>query len=98
MSYYQTLGQHIAMLNIGTKLLLIPDDYWLQNSRLEAMVLCQGSIPYTQPSKKLSDNSLDHMKSLHFLAPFHHSPTPDSLQAVTPVFHMLNVGTSNSKI
>src|SRR5882724_3293022 len=46
MSYTNNSDNTLLMLNVNTKLPLIPDDYQLRNSRLEAK-LCQGSIfPY----------------------------------------------------
>src|SRR5882724_5540707 len=70
MSYTNNSDNTLSMLNINTKLPLIPNDYWLQNSRLEAMFTSRlnSSIQHDLPRKYLI-NSLDHTKSLHSLAP-----------------------------
>src|SRR5882724_6515638 len=39
MSYTNNLDNTLPMLNVDTKLPLIPNGYWLQNSRLEAMFM-----------------------------------------------------------
>src|SRR5882724_4725599 len=69
-SYTNNLDNTLPMLNVDTKLPLIPNDYWLWNSRLEATFTSRlnSSIQHNLPRSYLI-NSLDHMKSLHFLAP-----------------------------
>src|SRR5882672_5233363 len=58
------------MLNIDTKLLLIPNDFRLQNSRLVATLTSRlnSSIRHNLP-RSFPINSLDCTKSLHNLAP-----------------------------
>src|SRR5882724_6698230 len=70
MSYTNNSDNTLPMLNVDTKLLLIPNDYWLWNSRLEAIFMSRlnSSIQHDLPRNYLII-SLDHTKSLHFLAP-----------------------------
>src|SRR5882724_3125605 len=69
-SYTNNSDKTLLMLNINTKLPLIPDNYWLQNSRLEAnfMSRLNISIQHDLPRNYLI-NSLVCTKSLHSLAP-----------------------------
>src|SRR5882724_5165122 len=69
-SYTSNLDKTLPMLNINTKLPLIPDDSRLWNSRLEAKFMSRlnSSIQHDLPRSYLI-NSLVRMKSLHFLAP-----------------------------
>src|SRR5882724_3692449 len=70
MSYTNNSDNTFPMLNVDTKLLLIPNDYRLQNSRLEAKFMSrlnsfvQHDLPRNYPI-----NFLVHTKSLHSLAP-----------------------------
>src|SRR5882724_10805680 len=70
MSYTNNLDNTLPMLNVNTKLPLIPDNYQLWNSRLEAMFMSRlnSSIQHDLP-RNYPINSLDCMKSLCFLAP-----------------------------
>src|SRR5882724_7902157 len=70
MSYTNNSDNTMLMLNIDTKLLLIPNNYQLWNSRLEAMFTSRlnTSIQPNLPRNYLI-NSLVHTKSLHSLAP-----------------------------
>src|SRR5882724_9454791 len=69
-SYTNNSDNTLPVLNVDTKLTLIPDDYWLRNSRLEAMFMAKlnTSVQLDLP-RNYSINSLVHMKSLHSLAP-----------------------------
>src|SRR5882724_2878034 len=69
-SYTNNLDNTLPMLNVNTKLLLIPDDYQLRNSRLEAKFMSRlnSSIQHDL-LRSYPINSLVCMKSLHSLAP-----------------------------
>src|SRR5882724_1088101 len=83
-SYTNNSDNTLSMLNINTKLLLIPDDYWLQNSRLGAKFMSRpnSSIQH-DPPRNYPINSLDCMKSLHFLAPI---PSPYDFRTVSVLY------------
>src|SRR5882724_9326720 len=70
MSYTNNRDNTLPMLNVNTKLPLIPYDYWLWNSRLEAIFMSRLniSIQHDLPRNYLI-NSLVCTKSLHSLAP-----------------------------
>src|SRR5882724_7110964 len=69
-SYANNSGRTLLKLNIDIKFPLIPDKFWLQNSRLEAMCMSRSnSSVQPNPPRNYPINSLDCMKSLHFLAP-----------------------------
>jgi len=84
MSYTNNSDNTLPMLNVNTKLPLIPDDYWLRNSRLEAKFMSRlnSSIWHDLPRNYLI-NSLDCTKSLHFLAPI---PSPSDFQTVSMLY------------
>src|SRR5882724_11327501 len=69
-SYTNNSDNTLPMLNVDTKLLLIPDDYQLQNSRLEATFMSRlnSSVQHDLLSS-YPINSLVCTKSLHSLAP-----------------------------
>src|SRR5882724_7067372 len=69
-SYTNNSDNTLPMLNIDTKLPLIPDDYQLRNSRLEAKFMSRlnFSVRHDLP-RSYPINSLVHTKSLHSLAP-----------------------------
>src|SRR5882724_8824951 len=69
-SYTSNSDNTLLMLNVVTKLPLILNDYQLRNSKLEAKFMSRlnSSVQHDPPRNYLI-NSLDHMKSLHFLAP-----------------------------
>src|SRR5882724_2691623 len=70
MSYTNNLDNTLPMLNVDTKLPLIPDDYRLQNSRLEATFMSRLNFSIRHDLRRSYPiNSLVHMKSLHSLAP-----------------------------
>jgi len=83
-SYTNNSDNTLLKLNIDTKLLLIPDDFQLQISRLEATFMSRlnSSVQYDPPRNYLI-NSLDLMKSLHFLAPI---LSPYNFQTVTVLY------------
>src|SRR5882724_13708029 len=58
------------MLNVDTRHLLTPDDYWPQKSKLEAKYLSRLNISVQLgPQRNFQTSSLARMKSLHTLAP-----------------------------
>src|SRR5882672_8293346 len=69
-NFIKNFGSTSLKLNVDTKLPLIPDDYWLRNSRLVATLTSRlnSSVRHDLPGSFLI-NSLDHIKSLHDLAP-----------------------------
>src|SRR5882724_5521695 len=69
-SYTSNLDNTLPMLNVDTKLPLIPDDHRPRNSRLEAKFTSRlnFSVQHDLPRNYLI-NSLACMKSLHSLAP-----------------------------
>src|SRR5882724_11155415 len=69
-SYTSNLDNTLPMLNVDTKLPLIPDHYQLRNSRLEATFMSRlnSSIRHDLRRSYLI-NSLVRTKSLHSLAP-----------------------------
>src|SRR5882724_4060246 len=70
MSYTNNLYNTLPMLNVNTKIPLIPNNYQLWNSRLEATFMSRlnNSIQLDLP-RNYPINSLVCMKSLHSLAP-----------------------------
>src|SRR5882724_6366331 len=81
MSYTNNSDNTLPKLNVNTKLPLIPDNYRLWNSRLEATFMSRlNSSVQHDPPRNYPTNSLDHTKSLHFLAPI---PSPDDIQTVS---------------
>src|SRR5882724_6921546 len=69
-SYTSNSDKTLPMLNLDTKLLLIPDDYRLRNSKLEAKFMSR--LNYSIQHDLLRSypiNSLVCTKSLHSLAP-----------------------------
>src|SRR5882724_10476151 len=84
MSYTNNLGNTLPKLNVNTKLLLIPSDFWLQNSQLEAKYTSRlnSSVQLDLP-RNSPINSLDCMKSLHILAPI---PSPSDFQTVSTLY------------
>src|SRR5882724_4984695 len=83
-SYTNNLDNTLPMLNVDTKLPLIPDDYQPQNSRLEAMLMSRlNSSVQHKPPRNYPINSLDHTKSLHFLAPIQ---SPFNFQTVSVLY------------
>src|SRR5882724_7207056 len=74
----------LLKLNVDTKLPLIPGDFWLQNSRLEAKHLLRlNSSIWLNPPRNYPINSLDHTKSLHSLAP---TLSPYDFQTVSMLY------------
>src|SRR5467141_3991174 len=69
-NYTTNYGNILLKLNVDTKLLLIPDNFWLQNSRLVATLMSRlnSSIRHNLP-RSFPINSLDCTKSLHDPAP-----------------------------
>src|SRR5882724_7319691 len=69
-SYTNNSDNTLPMLNVDTKLPLIPDDYRLRISRLEAKCMSRlnFSVQHDLP-RNYPINSLVRMKSLHSLAP-----------------------------
>jgi len=78
------------MLNVDTKLLLIPENYQPPEFKIGSHIYFKAQFFYmTQPSKKLSNKFLGPYKTLAL--PGTHSVTLwllDSLHAVHPVFHI----------
>src|SRR5882724_8991383 len=70
MSYTNNSDNTFPMLNIDTKLLLIPNDSRLRNSRLEAKFMSRLNFSIQHDLlRSYPINSLVHMKPLHSLAP-----------------------------
>src|SRR5882724_347405 len=70
MSYTNNSDNTLPMLNVDTKLPLIPNDYRLWNSRLEATFMSRlNSSVQHDLRRSYPINSLVCMKSLHSLAP-----------------------------
>src|SRR5882724_7124173 len=88
-SYTNNSDNTLLMLNVDTQIPLIPDDYWLWNSKLEAMFMSRLNLSIQHdPPRNYLINSLDLTKSLHSLAP---TPSPYdfwSLHTVHLVFHV----------
>src|SRR5882724_8051441 len=84
MSYTNNSDNTLLMLNVDTKFLLIPNDYWLRNSRLEAMFMSKlnYSIQHDLP-RNYPINSFVRTKSLHFLAPI---LSPFNFQTVSALY------------
>jgi len=69
-SYTNNSDNTLPMLNVDTKLPLIPDDYRLRISRLEAKCMSRLNFPLQHDlPRNYPINSLVRMKSLHSLAP-----------------------------
>src|SRR5882724_864618 len=98
MSYTNNLGNTLPKLNVNTKLPLIPGDFQLHSSQLEAKYMSRlnSSIQLNLP-RNSPINSLNHMKSLHVSAPLSHPTTSRQSPYCTPSFPCLHVGTSVPK-
>src|SRR5882724_11118095 len=98
MSYTNNLDNTLLKLNVDTKLLLIPNNFQLWNSRLEAKFTSRlNSSIQNDPPRNSLINSLDHTRSFHSLSP---TLSPYDFQTVSVLytqFSCLHVGTSNSK-
>src|SRR5882672_4175334 len=70
MYFIKNFSSTFLKLNVNTKLLLIPDDYRLWNSRLVATLTSRlnSSVRHDLP-RSFPINSLDRMKFLHDPAP-----------------------------
>src|SRR5882672_2555045 len=79
-NYTTNSSNTLLKLNVNTKLPLIPDNYWLQNSRLVAKLMSRlnYSVQHDLP-RSFPINSLDCMKSLHDPVPI---PSLSNFQTV----------------
>src|SRR5882724_5219795 len=80
-SYTNSSGSTLPKLNIDTKFLLISDDSWHQNSRLEATCILRLNFSIQpNPPRNYPISSLGHTKSLCSLAL---SPSPYNFLTVS---------------